>query len=178
MAVNNKLVFFLPILMSVYSNQCLGSDSPVLEMLKKDVLNKITLLADSVSKCKDIAESSELELDLSKFITLGVSKEAFLKSLFYLGMRNRDMCDNEERGNLIFAIGQLDFTRAELGLEASKYGNSSGQLLYEPKKFLHYKVNYMNLTEDVRLEFEKQVGSQPFIYTAILQNLNLNIFDK
>ena len=168
----------LPILIAVYSNQCLGSESPVLEMLDKDVLNKITLLTDSVSKCNDIAESSELELDLNKFRTLNVSKGTFLKSLFYLRMRNRDMCDSQERGTLIFAIGQLDFTRAELGLKASKYGNSSGQLLYEPKKLLQYKIDYMNLTEDVRFEFERQVGTQPFVYTTILQNLNLNIFDK
>ena len=148
MAVNNKLVFFLPILMSVYSNQCLGADNPILEMLDKDVLNKITLLADSVSKCNDIAKSSEIELDLNKFRTLNVSKETFLKSLFYLRMRNRDLCDSQERGTLIFAIGQLDFTRAEFGLKASKYGNSSGELLYEPKKFLQYKIDYMNLTEE------------------------------
>ena len=173
-----KLVFLLPILMAVYSNQCLGSESPVLEMLDKDVLNRITLLANSVSKCNDIAKSSELELNLNKFRTLNVSKETFLKSLFYLRMRNRDLCDSQERGNLIFAIGQLDFTRAELGLKVSKYGNSSGQLLYEPKKFLQYKIDYMNLTEDVRFEFERQVGTQPFVYTTILQNLNLNIFDK
>lgn len=179
MAVNKKLTSILPIIIALYSTHSLGSDDEVLNFLNNKVENKTKLLSDSISRCKkEENTSSELRLDLNVFKTLKVSKNKFMKSLFYFKFRNQELCESKSRYALAFAINQLNFTRSELGLAVSEYSESTTEILYESKKFLQLKIDFMKLDENIRSEFEKQIGKKPFNPHNILEKLDTDLLNK
>nr|WP_193988805.1 hypothetical protein [Lelliottia steviae] len=172
MAVNKIYSFWLVIFLVLMPTTSFAENEAVLKLLEEDVKRKIVLLSDKISECKEIANSSSLKLNTKAFEKLNIDRNAFLKSLFYLNVRNRNLCENSLRQSLAFAIGQLDFTRNELGLGISDYSKSSFELLYESSELLKIRVHYEMQSKAFKNELEKQIGTSPFDFSLVTKMLD------
>ncbi|TMP86633.1 hypothetical protein CWC05_12595 [Pseudoalteromonas ruthenica] len=168
----SEIYSLLLVFLLVATTKSFANNNAVLRVLDEDVKAKIVLLSDKITKCKQQAQSSSLVLETNVFKKLKVKREDLLKALYYLNIRNKNHCEGGLRESLAYAIGQLAYTRNELGLAVSDYSKASAELLYESTNFLKVRAHYESQSKPFRDELEKQIGTTVFDFNSLLETLN------
>lgn len=172
MAANSHLYFLTSCFILLTPIKTLATDLQLINLLEQDVKKSMIILSNKITECAQEATTSSLDLDIKSLKDLGLNKNSLLKSLYYLNIRNRNLCEMDARKSLSFSIGQLDFTRSELGLPPSEYYKSGSIVLYESSDVIKMRVHYESQSDASRKELERQIGTTIFDFSLVTKAVN------